>query len=174
MKFFVGSYTKLGGPGVALCELLGETMRLLEVSSELTDPSYVILSADQSTLYVASGSSANGEEGGSVAAYDVSGGRLNYVCRQSTLGVSTCHLTLSPDERFLYAASYFTGSIAVFRKRRARLAPRPADSARRNRAERRSSGTCPRSFRDFRSQGRLASLRRRSGNRRGYELSAKP
>lgn len=124
MKFFVGSYTKLGGPGVALCELLGETMRLLEVSSELTDPSYVILSADQSTLYVASGSSANGEEGGSVAAYDVSGGRLNYVCRQSTLGVSTCHLTLSPDERFLYAASYFTGSIAVFPVSGARISPR--------------------------------------------------
>lgn len=124
MKFFVGSYTRLGGPGIALCELQDENMRLLEVSSELADPSYVILSADQNTLYAASGSSANGEEGGSVAAYDVSDGRLNYVCRQSTLGVSTCHLTLSPDERFLYAASYFTGSIAVFPVSGAHISPR--------------------------------------------------
>lgn len=115
MKFFVGDYTRLGGPGVALCELDGNAMRLIESSAELLEnPTYVILSGDQNTLYATSSTPCDGEQGGSVAAYDVSAGTLRLVSRHSTAGFSACHLTLSPDERFLYVANYASGSIAVF------------------------------------------------------------
>lgn len=124
MKFFVGDYTRLGGPGVALCELDGETMRLLETYPGLENPTYLILSADQKTLYATSTTPADGEEGNSVAAFDVSEGHLTYVCRQSTAGLSACHLTLSPDERFLYVANYSTGSVAVFPVCGNQIAPR--------------------------------------------------
>ncbi|MBQ2957411.1 MAG: lactonase family protein [Clostridia bacterium] len=110
MKFFVGDYTRIGGPGVSLCELEGNIMRLLESVPNLKNPTYQILSADQKTLY----STANDENGGSAAAFDVSSGHLRLVSRQSTAGGSACHLTLSPDERFLYVANYITGNLAVF------------------------------------------------------------
>ena len=123
MKFFVGDYTRLGGPGVGLCELEGHTLRLLETAPELADPTYVILSADQKTLYATSSSPADGEDFGSVAAYDISDGHLRYVSQQSTSGLSACHLTLSADERFLYVANYVTGSIAVFPVSGAQISP---------------------------------------------------
>ena len=110
MKFIVGNYTHMGGPGVALCELNADSLRLLDSTPELQNPTYMILSRDQKTLY----STGNDENGGAVAAFDLSEGRLNLISRQSTFGQSACHLVLSPDERFLYAANYFTGNLAVF------------------------------------------------------------
>jgi len=124
MKFFVGCYTRLGGPGVAMCELEGDTLRFIESSPELENPTYVILSADQKTLYATSSASADGEEGGSVAAYDISDGHLRMVSRQSTAGRSVCHLALSSDERFLYVANYFTGNLSVFPVCGAQISPR--------------------------------------------------
>lgn len=124
MKFFVSSYTRLGGPGVALCELEGETLRLLETATGIENPTYLILSGDQKTLYATSSSSVGGEEGGCVAAFDISDGHLRLVSCQATAGRSVCHLTLSPDERFLYAANYFTGNLSVFPVSGAEISPR--------------------------------------------------
>ncbi len=110
MKFLVGNYTSLGGPGVALCELENNALRLLDTNPDIGDPTYVILSADQKTVY-ASGSDENG---GAVAAFDLSDGLLRFVSKQPTFGNAACHLTLSPDERYLYVANYLTGNLAVF------------------------------------------------------------
>lgn len=124
MKFYVGCYTRLGGPGVAACELDGDTLKIVEAAPELENPTYVILSGDQKTLYATSSASADGAEGGSVAAYDLTGGHLRLVSRQNTAGRSVCHLTLSADERFLYVANYFTGNLAVFPVCGAQISPR--------------------------------------------------
>ncbi len=125
MKIYVGDYTRLGGPSVAMCELEGNALRFVEATGEfLENPTYVILSGDRRTLYATSTTSAGGEEGGSVAAFDVSGGHLHYVSRQSTHGFSVCHLVLSQDERFLYVANYTSGSIAVFPVNGTEIAPR--------------------------------------------------
>ena len=119
MKFIVGNYTRMGGPGVAFCELNADGLRLLDSTPNLQNPTYMILSRDQKTLY----STANDETGGSVAAFDLSEGRLNLIGRQSTFGRSACHLVLSPDERFLYVANYFTGNLAVFPIDEAKISP---------------------------------------------------
>lgn len=110
MKFLVGNYTSLGGPGVALCGLENSALRLIDTNPAIGDPIYVILSADHKTVY-ASGSDENG---GAVAAFDLSDGLLRFVSKQRTFGNAACHLTLSPDERYLYVANYVTGNLAVF------------------------------------------------------------
>ncbi len=115
MKFYVGDYTRLGGPGVCECELAEGELRLVQTADTLIeDPTYLILSGDGKTLFATSSSSSDGEEGGSVATFDVSDGGLRLTSMHSTAGGSACHLTLSPDERFLYVANYNDGKLTVF------------------------------------------------------------
>ena len=111
MQLYTGSYTRMGGPGIGVCEWTGSTFRLLSTSRELEDPIYVILSADGKTLY-AVGSDASDD--GMAASYSVKGDRLTFLSVQPTGGRASCHLTLSRDERFLYTANYLTGSVSVF------------------------------------------------------------
>ncbi|MDD3335481.1 MAG: lactonase family protein [Eubacteriales bacterium] len=113
MKFYLGSYTRFGGPGVALCELCGDEMRLL-ATDPLPDATYVVLNKAQDRLFAVSSCTIKGEPGGSVASYDVSGGQLIRISHQNTSGADPCFPCLSPDERFLYTANYGVGSISVF------------------------------------------------------------
>ena len=115
MKFYVGDYTRLGGPGVCQCELAEGQLRLVQTADTLIeDPTYLILSGDGKTLFATSSSPADGEEGGSVATFDLSEGGIRLTSMHSTAGGSACHLTLSPDERFLYVANYDDGKLTVF------------------------------------------------------------
>ena len=115
MKFYVGDYTRLGGPGVCECELADGELRLVQVAdTKIEDPTYLILSGDGRTLFAACSSPSDGEAGDSVATFDVSDGGLRLTSMRSTAGRSACHLTLSPDERFLYAANYDDGKLSVF------------------------------------------------------------
>ena len=125
MKFYVGDYTRLGGPGVCLCELEGDALRFLCKGDVcVNEPTYVILSRDQKTLYATSGTSCDGESTGSIATYDVSHGDLRFTGMHSTGGTATCHLTLDKDERFLYAANYLSGSLSVFPVENGHVLPR--------------------------------------------------
>lgn len=113
MTFFIGSYTRLGGPGVARCQLAHDRITV-EKTDPLPDSIYVTLNRARTRLYAASMASASGGAGGSVAAYDITQGRLIRLCREDALGEEPCHLCLDPDERFLYAANYASGSLSVF------------------------------------------------------------
>ena len=125
MKFYVGDYTRLGGPGVCLCELEGDALRFLCKGDVcVNEPTYVILSRDQKTLYATSGTSCDGESTGSIATYDVSHGDLRFTGMHSTGGTATCHLTLDKDERILYAANYLSGSLSVFPVENGHVLPR--------------------------------------------------
>ena len=115
MKFYVGDYTRLGGPGVCECELTQNGLSFVQsADTKIEDPTWLILSGDGKTLFATSSSSSDGEEGGSVATFDVTGGALRLTSMHATGGSSVCHLTLSPDERFLYAANYKDGKLTVF------------------------------------------------------------
>ena len=124
MRFFVGCYTRLGGPGVGLCELEGDSLRLIETASGLLNPTYVILSGDRKTLYATGSSGQEEATEGCVAAFDLSDGHLRLASLQPTGGRAACHLTLSPDERFLYVANYASGSLAAFPVRGTQIGPR--------------------------------------------------
>ena len=112
MLFFVGTYTRLGGPGIALCRLDGRGLRLLSAQAELANPTYVILSRDGHSLFAAGADPETGE--GLAASYAVKGEGLRLTGRAHTGGKAACHLTLDPAERHLYATNYLSGSVAMF------------------------------------------------------------
>ncbi len=113
MDFFVGTYTRMGGPGIAACSLDADKLAL-RYTEELPNPTYVILNAKQDRLYAVSSDSASGGPGGSAAAYAIKAGGLQLLARHDTVGAGPCHLCLSADERFLYTANYGSGSLSVF------------------------------------------------------------
>lgn len=124
MNFYVGDYTRLGGPGVCVCALKGDQLSFLTAADvPVENPTYIILSRDQKTLYATSSSHSDGEDTGSVAVYDLSGDVPRLTGMHSTGGTSACHLTLSDDERFLYVANYQSGSLCVFPVEQGRLLP---------------------------------------------------
>jgi 6-phosphogluconolactonase len=113
MDFFVGTYTRMGGPGIAACSLEAGKLAL-SYTEELPNPTYVILNAKQHRLYAVSSDSASGGPGGSAAAYAVGTDGLKLLSRQDTVGEAPCHPCLSADERFLYTANYLSGNVTVF------------------------------------------------------------
>jgi len=113
MDFYNGSYTRTGGPGVGKCRLEGDKLSLL-CNDPLPNSSYVILNKKQDKLFAICSDPVQASEGGSVASYDLAEGGLRQISRQDTLGAGPCHLCFSPDEKFLYTANYFTGSLSVF------------------------------------------------------------
>ena len=111
MRFYTGTYTRMGGPGISVCHLdYGQITQVCTIR-DLNDPTYVILSRDGQILY-AVGSDDDGN--GMVASYRAEHDCLSPISRQYTGGRAACHLTLSPDERFLYVANYLSGSVSVF------------------------------------------------------------
>ena len=115
MKFYVGTYTGLGGPGLLACALEGETLSVTaKADTDLIDPIYIIATKDKRTLLVTTATPSDGEEGESLAAFDITGDAPRLTAIHSTAGLASCHVTLSPDERFAYVSSYSSGSLAVF------------------------------------------------------------
>lgn len=113
MLFYVGTYTRLGGPGLAVCSL---TDSQIDVHNTyyLPNPTYAIMSARQDRLYAISGDTQKEPQSGSYAAFEINGDQLSLLHQYSTDAVGPCHLCLSPDERFLYTANYMSGTLTVF------------------------------------------------------------
>ncbi len=114
MKFYVGTLTREGGPGIAACLLEDDVIRVVSCHTGITDPSYCILSADKKTLYAVSSDGDGDGFRGCVNRFSVGGSGMELVARQDFRGNGPCFLALSPDERFLYSANYHSGSVAVF------------------------------------------------------------
>lgn len=112
MRFYTGTYTRMGGPGVAVCSWEGGKLSQLGAYHDVNDPTYVILSPDSRYLYAVGSYPENGQ--GAVASYRVEGDSLVLLSIQATGGLAACHQALSADERFLYVANYLSGSVAVF------------------------------------------------------------
>ena len=125
MRFYVGNYTRMGGPGVCECALEAGVLRLVQnADTYLENPTWLTLSKDGRTLFATASTHAEGEECASVAAFDVSEGRLHMTSIRSTGGLSACHLAESPDGRFLYCANYADGKLTVFPIEDGKLLPR--------------------------------------------------
>ena len=122
MRIFVGTYTALGGPGVAVLSLEGDELAIRSAEGSISDPSYVILSKDGQYLYAVGGGEGRASPG-VAAAYRVDGDRLTLQNAVSTGAQWPCHLCLSPDGRALYAANYKTGAITAFEVKRSGLRP---------------------------------------------------
>lgn len=121
MKFLIGTYTSLGGPGVCVAEAVSGHLSLISANGSVDNPNYLILSRDGKTVYTTA--SMRGGKG-AVAAFRFENGECVPLSIQPCGGDETCHLTLDEDEEFLYAANYNSGSVSVFPVRDGYIFPR--------------------------------------------------
>ena len=108
-RFFVGTYTRetesRGIYTLALDSVTG-ALRILSSAGGSPNPSYLTGRGD--LLFAAS----EGPDHGAIASYRIAGdGGLSLIDRFETGGSGTCHLTLSPDGCYVYAANYSSGSL---------------------------------------------------------------
>jgi 6-phosphogluconolactonase len=112
-RFVIGGYTSEAGGGIGVVTLEEGRFGTPMGVAEAANPSFVIVSADGRFLYaVLEGS---GADAGAVGAWAVQDGPGPWAAlgEQSTGGSGPCHLTSSPDGRFLVAANYGSGSVSV-------------------------------------------------------------
>ena len=112
MRFYTGSYTRMGGPGVGVCRWENGQLSMINAYHDLNDTTFVILSGDQRTLYAVGSLPETGES--AAASYRVNGDSLELLSIRAAAGKAACHQAESADGRFLYVANYLTGSVSVF------------------------------------------------------------
>lgn len=108
----IGSYTAKAGTARAITAWRQDpdTGRLEPAGSavEAVDPSWLAWHPDGTHLYAASESAAQ------VLSYAVTEGGLELLGAQPSGGADPCHLAVDPRGRFVVAANYSGGSVAVF------------------------------------------------------------
>ena len=114
MEFYAGTLTREGGEGILRICVSGGLIERTHLIGGLTDPNYLILSPDGKRLYAVSSDAESADCRGCVNEFDLTRPDTPLISRQPTHGTAPCHLTLSPDGRYLYCANYGTGSLVVF------------------------------------------------------------
>lgn len=117
--FHVGSYADEGSPGLHLCRLDPANGRLerLDSISAGANPSFLALHPGGRYLYAVNEQKVyQGRPGGAVCAFvlDPETGTPLLLNRQPSHGTDPCHLSLDRTGRFVLAANYSSGSLAVF------------------------------------------------------------
>jgi 6-phosphogluconolactonase len=110
---YVGSYSSDGGDGldVASVDAATGTLAVVSTVSGVPDASWLALSADGRYLYTTN----EQDPAGSVTALDRSNpGKPVVLNKQSTQGDAPTHLSVHPSGRYLLAANYGSGTVAVF------------------------------------------------------------
>lgn len=111
LYFWTGSYARPDQNGISRCRFDPETgFTVPGAYPGLTNPSYVLEHPALPVLYA-----VEETEEGAVCALGTEGDRPELLGRIGTGGASPCHLSLSPDGRWLYCANYMGGSVAVIR-----------------------------------------------------------
>ena len=113
--FLTGTLTKKGGRGVALCALDGNRIVTRWESAALKEPNWILLNRARTRFFATCEKESGGcDFRGQVCEFSFDKDGMTVLAGSETRGDAPCHLSLSPDERFLYAANYLTGSVAVF------------------------------------------------------------
>ncbi|NLI21328.1 MAG: lactonase family protein [Clostridiales bacterium] len=112
MDFLIGSLTREGGPGVARVRLARGRLTEVWRDGRLTDPNW-LATGPGGRLFAVS-SDAPGDAPGCVNELALTREGLTLLARQPTGGSAPCHIGFSPDGRYLLAANYGDGSVAVF------------------------------------------------------------
>lgn len=112
MKLIAGSYTSLGGPGLALLEIRGDRLQILDANGIVPETIWIEKSKKAPVVYAA-GAQADGIHT-CVAAYRYSDDKLTLLSRREGPGIECCHLCLDAAENYLYAANYGDGSVNVY------------------------------------------------------------
>ncbi|MEO6919534.1 MAG: lactonase family protein [Collimonas sp.] len=115
---YVGTYNP-NGEGVYLFKVDSQSGALsrINLASKQANPAQLTVDANGKTLYVASEiANYKGGKNGSVAAYAVNreDGTLTMLNEQDSQGATPAFVTLAEKGKYLFAANYGGGSVAVF------------------------------------------------------------
>jgi len=125
MTVYVGTYTKTEphaqgkAEGIYVYRMDPATggLTLAHTTQGVSNPSFLALDPTRRYLYAVNEvAEVDGEPGGAVSAFsvDASTGALTYLNRQSTHGDAPCHLSIDQTGRYVIAANYGGGSVAMF------------------------------------------------------------
>ena len=112
MDFWIGSITRMDGPGIVRVRLENDEFSLLWTDCAYVDPNW-LEKGPCGRIYAVS-SDGVGERRGFVNELIPDGLGLRLVNRREAGGIEPCHICLSDDGRFLFASLYHSGALAVF------------------------------------------------------------
>jgi 6-phosphogluconolactonase len=111
VPFYIGTYTSEGGSrGIYRAELDAASGKLSQpiLAAEANGPSFVAIHPNGRFLYA-----VHEPTGGDVSAFRIgSDGKLTKINSQSSGGGGPCHVSVSPDGKCVFTASYGAGSLA--------------------------------------------------------------
>jgi 6-phosphogluconolactonase len=111
---YFGTYTGAKSKGIYVSHFDSSSGKLSapELAAETADPSFLAVSPNHQFLFAVN-ETAN--VAGSVTAFklDVKTGKLEFLNQQPSGGFNACHLIVDPDNRFVIAANYGSGTVEV-------------------------------------------------------------
>ncbi|HMK38538.1 MAG TPA: lactonase family protein [Bacteroidota bacterium] len=117
-RLFVGTYTSGKSEGIYRCrfDTASGELHVESATGGVTNPSFIALDRNRSRLFCVNETAEfDGKPGGSVSAFavDPETGDLHFLNSRSTHGAGPCYLTIDAAGRYVLAANYTGGSLAV-------------------------------------------------------------
>jgi len=116
---YIGTYTSGESEGIYKCSFNINTGKLsgLKLVAKRTNPSFLAISPDKKTLFCVNETMTyNDKPGGSVSAFRISheNDSLLFINEQPSMGGAPCHIITENTGKFLLAANYMGGNVAVY------------------------------------------------------------
>jgi 6-phosphogluconolactonase len=108
---FVGTYTSGPSKGIYAFHFDSSTGKLTNPSLavETSNPSFLVVHPNGRFLYA-----VNENRDGAVSAFQIESGKLSLKNSVASKGAGPCHISLDRTGRWIFAANYDSGSVAVF------------------------------------------------------------
>ena len=125
MLLYVGTYTSGAGgaatksEGIYVYKFDSATGKLAphKIIKNVADPSFLVIDSERKFLYaVNEATEFQGKPSGAISSFAVNqkDGDLQFLNQQPSLGGAPCYVSLSKNGKFLLAANYVGGNVAVF------------------------------------------------------------
>lgn len=119
LLLYVGTYTSKGSEGIYVYRFDAETGSLSKIHTvkSVVEPSFLTIDKSRKFLYAVNETEDyEGKKSGAVSAFaiDRKTGNLTFLNKVASLGGAPCHLSVSENEKFVFAANYSGGNVAVF------------------------------------------------------------
>lgn len=120
MLLYIGTYTSNGkSEGIYVYNFNPETGSLMPAHTvkNVVEPSFLTIDKSRKYLYAVNETEEfEGKKSGAVSAFaiDRKTGNLEFLNKQPSLGGAPCHISVCNNEKFVLAANYLGGNVAVF------------------------------------------------------------
>lgn len=116
-KLFIGTFSENGSEGLYSYSFNTKSGELtnLKVEAEITDPSFITVSANKEYLYVVEKTKKFKGSKGAVVSYKIKEDGLEEINTIGTGGGYPCHVGISKKGDFLAASCYSDGSLSIYK-----------------------------------------------------------